>query len=100
MGITFKEKCPDVRNTKVDDVINGLKDYNIKTNVYDPNPAYNEVLQEFDIKLTKDLIENSYDIIVLAVAHNQFKELEISILKIKCVVYDVKGFLNYYDEKL
>ena len=101
LGITFKENCPDVRNTKVVDVINGLKDYNIKTNVYDPNPAYNEVLQEFDIKLTKDLIENSYDIIVLAVAHNQFKELEISkLLKSNSVVYDVKGFLNYYDERL
>ena len=101
LGITFKENCPDVRNTKVVDVINGLKDYNIKTNVYDPNAAYNEVLQEFDIKLTKDLIENSYDIIVLAVAHNQFKELEISkLLKSNSVVYDVKGFLNYYDERL
>ena len=101
LGITFKENCPDVRNTKVIDVVNGLKDYNINTNVYDPNPAYNEVLQEFDIKLTKNLIENSYDIIVLAVAHSQFKEIEISkLLKSKSVVYDVKGFLNYYDERL
>ena len=101
LGITFKENCPDVRNTKVVDVINGLKHYNIKTDVYDPNPSYNEVLQEFDIKLTKDLIGKSYDIIVLAVAHNQFKVIEISkLLKSNSVVYDVKGFLNYYDERL
>jgi UDP-N-acetyl-D-galactosamine dehydrogenase len=92
LGITFKENCPDIRNTKAIDVINELKEYDCDVNVYDPWADKAEVKHEYGL----DIIENpkeKYDAIVLAVAHNEFIKLDINALKAnnETVVYDIKG---------
>ena len=94
LGITFKEDCPDIRNSKVPDIYNELQNYGLQVDIYDPNAIKQEVNHEFNI----DLIDqpNSYDAIILAVSHNEFKNLDLSSLKSKngAVVYDIKSFLD------
>ena len=92
LGITFKENCPDIRNTKAIDVIDELQEYDCKVDVYDPWANKAEVQHEYGL----DLIENpkdKYEGIVLAVAHNAFKTLNIDELKAnnETVVCDIKG---------
>jgi UDP-N-acetyl-D-galactosamine dehydrogenase len=103
LGITFKENCPDVRNTKVVDIIRSLQDYGVQVTTFDPmaNPA--EVQHEYQLTTTQTLPEAQYDAIVLGVAHQQFSNLNIENLKSSnAVVYDVKGFLpeNLVDKRL
>jgi UDP-N-acetyl-D-galactosamine dehydrogenase len=97
LGFTFKENCPDVRNTKVVDIFNALKDYDTCIKVYDPWADPIEVMHEYNIESVKN-IENEtikYDAIILAVAHQQFKTIEIkSIVKGNAVIYDVKGEIS------
>lgn len=94
LGITFKENCPDIRNSKVIDVIRELKEFGTHVDVYDPWASPAEVRHEYGI----DLIENisgAYDAVILAVSHKEFKELDINPLKHeKTVIYDVKGFYD------
>jgi len=94
LGITFKEDCPDIRNSKVPDIYNELKNYGLQVEIYDPNAIKEEVKHEFKI----DLIDqpNSYNAIILAVSHNEFKSLDLSNIKSKqgAVVYDIKSFLD------
>ncbi|MNE25416.1 UDP-N-acetyl-D-glucosamine 6-dehydrogenase [compost metagenome] len=95
LGITFKENCPDVRNTKIVDVIAALKDYGISVTIYDPwaNPA--EVKHEYDLETTTALPNQKFDAIVLGVSHTAFLNLDLSSLqKENCLVYDVKGVLD------
>ena len=97
MGITFKENCPDIRNSKVIDVINELKTYNLNVDVYDPWANGEEVVQEFGLPLLSDAkqLKSGYDAIILAVAHNEFKTLDISeYTNNPSVVFDVKSFLD------
>lgn len=102
LGITFKENCPDVRNTKMIDVISALEDFGIKTTVYDPWANPNEVKQEYGITShQKPITDRKFDGVVLGVAHKDFLELNIrELTKEKSVVYDVKGILSQYDKKL
>lgn len=94
LGITFKENCPDTRNSKVIDVIRELEDFGIRVEVHDPWACAEEVHAEYGIVLQQELL-GPYDAIVLAVAHQQFKTLKLDPLKhSKTVVYDVKGFLD------
>ena len=95
LGFTFKENCPDVRNTKVIDIYRSLKDYNLNITVYDPwaNPAIAE--REYGIKITNELPKEQFDATVLAVAHNEFNDMDINqFKKSNSVVYDVKWVLN------
>ena len=95
LGITFKENCPDVRNTKIVDVITALKSYGVKVSVYDPwaNPA--EVEHEYGLQTLTELPGKQFDCIVLGVAHKEFKTMQFTQLKKqKAVVYDVKGILG------
>jgi UDP-N-acetyl-D-galactosamine dehydrogenase len=96
LGVTFKENCPDVRNTKAIDVINELKDFGADVTVFDPCANPEEVKREYNIASIKRLPENKkYSAIVLTVSHSEFKFLDIEELKKKkAIVYDVKGFLN------
>lgn len=95
LGITFKENCPDVRNTKIVDVIAALKDYGIQIEVYDPWANPEEVKHEYKLVTTNVLPENKYDAIVLGVSHKEFINLDLSPLKkSKSIVYDVKGVLD------
>lgn len=104
LGFTFKENCPDVRNTKVGDVVRVLKDYGINISVYDPWARAEEVQKEYGLELTGSLTGNKkYDAVVLAVAHNEFLTLDIpSLMKESHVIYDVKGCLNpeWVDDRL
>ncbi len=94
MGITFKENCPDIRNTKIVDVYNELVKYNFAVEVYDPLADPNEVYNTYGIKLNKEITK--YDAIILATAHEVFKKIDfISIKKTNnSIIYDVKNFLD------
>jgi UDP-N-acetyl-D-galactosamine dehydrogenase len=95
LGITFKENCPDVRNTKIVDVITALNDYGIAVDIYDPWASPDEVLAEYGLVTMQRLPENKYDAVVLGVAHNEFTTLDIkSLQKEASVLYDVKGVLG------
>ena len=94
LGITFKENCPDVRNTKVVDVISSLKEYSTSVDVYDPWADEKEVFETYNIVSTRDKPNKKYDAIVLAVAHNQYRDINIDMMKKEeAVVYDVKSVL-------
>lgn len=94
LGITFKENCPDVRNTRAVDVVTSLEEYNTNVTIYDPWANEEEVLHEYNLTSVRELPESKFDAIVLTVAHNEFKALDFSQLrKDKSVVYDVKNIL-------
>lgn len=95
MGITFKENCPDVRNTKVVDVVRHLKEYSPQITVYDPLASPEEVQREYGLSLLNELPQEKFDSIVMAVAHKEFMDMNLDDLKApKAVVYDVKGVLG------
>lgn len=95
MGITFKENCPDVRNTKAVDVVYSLKEYGTNVTIYDPWANEDEVKEEYNINSTKELPNETFDAIVLTVAHNEFNDIDFPNLKNeKTVVYDVKNILS------
>ena len=101
LGFTFKEDCPDVRNTKVIDMYLALKSFGTKVDVYDPLANEEEVKSEYDIHLTNNLDQKKYDVIVLAVPHKAFISIDIDQLKKDdAVVYDIKNFLNQKDKSL
>ena len=94
LGITFKENCPDIRNTKVIDIVDELRSYNVDVEVYDPLPIKEEVKETYSLELI-DEIKSGYDAIILAVAHDEFKSLPWDVIKTnKPVVFDVKAFLS------
>jgi UDP-N-acetyl-D-galactosamine dehydrogenase len=96
LGLTFKENCPDIRNTKVIDIYHTLREYTGNIDVCDPWADQHRVKEEFRIDVVANLPEEKYDAVVLAVAHEVFKCVDISSLKrtVDSVVYDVKGFLD------
>ena len=95
LGFTFKENCPDVRNTKVIDIYRALKEYNVNITVYDPWANPEIVKHEYGIEITNNLDSNNVDAAILAVAHKEFATLNIdSLVKEKHIIYDVKGVLN------
>ena len=95
LGITFKENCPDVRNTKVVDVVSGLKDFGTEVTIYDPWANEEEVLHEYNLKSTQNIPKEKFDTVVLAVAHQEFLELDFNIiLNENHVIYDVKNILS------
>jgi UDP-N-acetyl-D-galactosamine dehydrogenase len=95
LGFTFKENCPDVRNTRVIDIVNELGDYRVNLTIYDPWANLEEVKHEYGIVIVNQLPANTtYDAIVLAVAHDEFKKLDLKKLSAEnSVLYDVKGIL-------
>jgi len=100
LGITFKENCPDIRNTRVIDIINKLTDYEIKTTIYDPWANPKNVFKEFGFNSTQKIPNLTFDSIVLAVAHQEFLNLNLNEFKHKnTVVYDVKGILGDKSDK-
>ena len=96
LGITFKENCPDVRNTKVVDVITHLENYGMHITIYDPWASPSDVKKEYELITTQKKPKNTFDAIVLTVAHKEFVQLNLKpLLKKKSVVYDVKGVLGH-----
>ena len=96
LGFTFKENCPDIRNTKVIDIYHTLREYTGNIDVCDPWADEHRVKEEFGIDVVANLPDEKYDAVVLAVAHEVFKSVDVSSLKrsVDSVVYDVKGFLD------
>lgn len=95
LGITFKENCPDVRNTKIIDVISALKDYGVTVTTYDPLAEPKEVSREYALESSREKPLLKYDAVVLGVAHREFLEMDIqSLRKDLSVLYDVKGVLT------
>ena len=95
LGFTFKENCPDVRNTKVIDVVSNLKEYGAQTTIYDPWANPTEVEHEYKIETTNTLPNKKYEAIVLAVSHKEFENLDlVSLLVENGIIYDVKGSLD------
>tara|TARA_R110002049_G_scaffold296797_1_gene485180 strand:+ start:11341 stop:12624 length:1284 start_codon:yes stop_codon:yes gene_type:complete len=94
LGITFKENCPDVRNTKAVDVINNLSSYGAKVDIFDPWASPEDVIHEYKLITNKQQPNQKYDAIVLTVAHKEFLSLKYEeLLKSDGVIYDVKGFI-------
>ncbi|MGV3591728.1 MAG: Vi polysaccharide biosynthesis UDP-N-acetylglucosamine C-6 dehydrogenase TviB [Gammaproteobacteria bacterium] len=94
MGLAFKENCPDLRNTRVTDIVAGLREYNAQVDVYDPWVDPTEAQHEYGIDLISDLPQNCYDAIIIAVAHDRFREEGLerirSYCKRQCIIFDVK----------
>ncbi|WP_374951152.1 nucleotide sugar dehydrogenase [Mucilaginibacter sp.] len=101
LGFTFKENCPDVRNTRVIDIVKVLKDFDTNCDVYDPWANPQEVIEEYNTQTVNKLngLKENYDAIILAVAHNEFLSLDLNKFKRvpSSVIYDIKAVL---DEKL
>ncbi len=92
LGFTFKENCPDIRNTKVIDIYRSLEEYNVNIVVYDPWTDPSIVKHEYEIEMTNKFPEEKYDAVVLAVAHEKFYSLDLSsLIRENAVVFDVKG---------
>ena len=95
LGFTFKENCPDVRNTKVIDIYQALKEYNVHVTVYDPWANPEIVRHEYGIEVTNELPKEKFIAAILAVAHKKFENLDVcSLLEDKHVIFDVKAFLD------
>ena len=101
MGLSFKENCPDIRNTKIIDMVKALKEYELDLDIYDPWVDSKEVEHEYGLAPINALKNNEYDAIILAVAHDQFKHMSIdefkALAKEKYVLYDLKYILNRQD---
>ncbi|MCT7566357.1 Vi polysaccharide biosynthesis UDP-N-acetylglucosamine C-6 dehydrogenase TviB [Aliarcobacter butzleri] len=98
LGITFKENCPDIRNSRVIDVIEELQEFGCNIDIYDPWADTKEVEHEYNLKLIKELNIAKYEAIVLAVAHNEFKQLKLKTNE--NIVFDIKSILDNVDGKL
>lgn len=94
LGITFKENCPDIRNTKIVDIYHTLEEYTKNITIYDPWASKESVKKEYKIDIKSKLPQQKFDAIILAVAHNEFLKLDVkSLVKENGVIYDVKGIL-------
>jgi UDP-N-acetyl-D-galactosamine dehydrogenase len=93
LGFTFKENCPDIRNTRVIDIYNELKNFDVNVDVFDPLANYSDVMIEYGIKLVTDIFSEEYNAVILAVPHKEFLDLDIRSIVNDGVVYDVKGIL-------
>ena len=103
LGITFKENCPDIRNTKIVDIYTTLKEYTNNITIYDPwaNPI--SVKSEYCIDIVSELPKESFDVVILGVAHKEFLQFDVKgLVKEGGVIYDVKGVLpkNVIDGRL
>jgi UDP-N-acetyl-D-galactosamine dehydrogenase len=92
LGFTFKENCPDVRNTKVVDIYRALKEYDLDITIYDPWANSAIAMREYSVEITNELPAEKFDAAIAAVAHREFADLDItSLLKPAHVIFDVKG---------
>ena len=98
MGLTFKENCPDLRNTRVVDLVEEFENFNCNVDVYDPWVDKSEAIREYDIKPIDQPVKGKYDVILLAVAHDEFKKLSFDKIKSfgkdNYVLYDIKYILD------
>jgi len=99
LGITFKENCPDIRNSRVIDVIEELQEFGCNIDVYDPWADKDEVKHEYNFDLSENADVSKYDGIVVAVAHDEFKTIDLSNTN-NAVVFDIKSIIDDVDGRL
>ena len=104
LGLSFKENCPDIRNTKIIDLVEALKEYDLNLDIYDPWVAAEDAIREYGLAPIQKLENNHYDAIVIAVAHDQLKHMAISkfkaLGKTQHVLYDLKYILDQQDSSI
>ena len=104
MGLSFKENCPDIRNSKIIDMVNALKDYDLDLDIYDPWVDPEEVKQEYGLAPVEQLVQGQYDAIIIAVAHDQFRAMNAKKIhalgRPKHVLFDLKYIINKIDSDL
>lgn len=104
LGITFKENCPDIRNTRATDIYHELLTYGMELDIYDPWADTKEVKHEYELDILTDYpSQNGYGAIILGVAHNEFQKIDMTAHKVEgAIIYDVKGILpkNLVDARL
>jgi len=97
LGLTFKENCPDIRNTRVVDIYHEFLDYGANVDIYDPWVLHSEVEHEYRITPVNEPAAGKYDAIILAVAHDQFKDLGVEAIRKfgrrESIIYDIKSIL-------
>ena len=94
LGITFKENCPDIRNTRAIDIYKELLQYGVDVDIYDPWASNEEVIRELNVRLIDTVDMSQYESVILAVSHNEFAELDYSAIREnEGVIFDVKAFL-------
>lgn len=94
LGFTFKENCPDVRNTKVIDIVKALKEFDLNVTIYDPWANPEVAMHEYGVVVMNKMPLGKYDAVVLAVAHDYFSSFDYGLLNDKFIIYDVKGILK------
>ncbi len=95
LGITFKENCPDIRNTKVINIIHELRGFGLQVDIYDPLASADDIKHEYGLEILPAMNGNQYDAVVLAVSHKQFKDINLKrLVNDSGIIYDVKGFFN------
>jgi UDP-N-acetyl-D-galactosamine dehydrogenase len=95
LGFTFKENCPDVRNTKVADMVKSFKEYGTKVTIFDPQADKGEVKHEYDLDIENELPKETFDAVVLAVSHKEFKAINLNTISSEnTVIFDIKGFFD------
>lgn len=99
LGITFKENCPDIRNSRVIDVIQELQEFGCDIDIYDPWADAKEVKHEYGLELQKNIDASKYEAVVLAVSHGEFKALDLADAK-DTIIYDIKSILKESDGRL
>lgn len=99
LGFTFKENCSDIRNSKVIDIVTEMEDFGCKVDVFDSRACKKQVYDEYGIDLVKRYSIDDYEAIVVAVAHDEFKDIKIPLSE-KRVLFDIKSFFENYDEAL
>ena len=104
LGLSFKENCPDIRNTKIIDIVHELQEYHIQADVYDPWVDASEAQHEYGITPVQTLENGQYDAVILAVAHEQFKAMGVDAIralgKVNHVLYDLKYVLSQSESDL
>jgi UDP-N-acetyl-D-galactosamine dehydrogenase len=105
LGFTFKENCPDLRNTRVIDILRELRDYNVQADVYDPWIDAEQAYCEYGIRPIEYPLSGAYDAVIIAVSHNQFRELGVEGIRIfgkpqNHILYDLKYVLNANESDL
>ena len=97
LGLSFKENCPDLRNTKVIEIINELESYNVNVDVYDPVVDKQEASDEYGINLVSKLENGTYDAVIIAVAHDEYRNMLADDYRALCkdngIIFDVKYVL-------
>ena len=95
LGFTFKENCPDIRNTKIIDIVEGLKSYGAKISIYDPWADSNEIQKQFSLRVIDKISKIKFDAIVFCVSHKGFNKINLkSISHNKTIIYDLKNVIG------